>query len=163
MNAQQASKALKILGVLFLVHAILVSTHEGEFWPFSIYPMFSQAGNPWARAMVLDVTDLEESELWVEHVYPLRSDERVVSLRALGVDQIDYSNFVVRTTDWTESRQRALHSMIGAENLKDKKWLVTIVKGELAGEDKVIGKVVPLILLTEDEIRLKQSQLPVHP
>src|SRR5690625_1138715 len=85
MNAQQASKALKILGVLFLVHAILVSTHEGEFWPFSIYPMFSQAGNPWARAMVLDVTDLEESELWVEHVYPLRSDEMVVSLRALGV------------------------------------------------------------------------------
>src|SRR5690625_7490964 len=68
MNPQQASKALKILGVLFLVHAILVSTHEGEFWPFSIYTMFSQAGNPWERAMVLDVTDLEVSVLWDEHV-----------------------------------------------------------------------------------------------
>lgn len=163
MNPHQATKALKVLGVLFLVHAILVSTHEGEFWPFSIYPMFSQAGNPWARAMVLDVSDLEDSELWLEHEYPLSSDERVVSLRTLGIDQIDYSNFVVRTTDWTESRQRALHSMFGAETLKGKRWMVSIVRGELAGDDKVISRVEPLILLTKDEIRLKQSELPVLP
>lgn len=30
-----------------VVFAVLVGTHEGEFWTFSIDPMFSQAGNPW--------------------------------------------------------------------------------------------------------------------
>ena len=95
MNRHQATKGLKIIGILFLVHALLVATHEGEFWPFSIYPMFSQAGNPWARAMVLDVSELEDSEMWEDQAYPLASDESVVSLRTLGIDQIDYSNFVV--------------------------------------------------------------------
>lgn len=163
MNQQQATKGLKIIGILFLVHALLVATHEGEFWPFSIFPMFSQAGNPWARAMVLDVSELDDSEMWEEQAYPLPSDEDVVSLRSLGIDQIDYSNFVVRTTDWTDSRQLALHSMFGAESLKNKKWMIVIVRGALTDSDAVESTVEPVILLTEDEIWLKNSEQPVKP
>lgn len=163
MNRLQATKGLKIIGILFLVHALLVATHKGEFWPFSIYPMFSQAGNPWVRAMVLDVSELDDSEMWEEQAYPLASDESVVSLRTLGIDQIDYSNFVVRTTDWTDSRQLALHSMFGAELLKNKKWMVVTVRGALTDNDTVKSTVEPLILLTEEEIWFKNSEQPVRP
>jgi hypothetical protein len=51
---------MKVIGIILLIYAVLVASHEGEFWPFSIYPMFSQAGNPWTRAMVIDVTDLPD-------------------------------------------------------------------------------------------------------
>lgn len=33
-----------------VVYGLLVAIHLGEFWPFSIYPMFSQTGNPWTGA-----------------------------------------------------------------------------------------------------------------
>lgn len=163
MNRHQATKGLKVIGILFMVHTLLVATHKGEFWPFSIYPMFSQAGNPWARAMVLDVSELDEAEMWEKQAYPLASDEPVVSLRTLGVDQIGYSNFVARTTDWTISRQRALYSMFGAESLKNKKWMVVLVRGSLTVNDAVESTVEPLILLTEEEIWLKNSEQPVRP
>ena len=148
---------------MLLVYAFLVATHEGEFWPFSIYPMFSQAGNPWARAMILDVSELKDSEIWNEQEYPLPSDEDVVSLRSLGIDQIDYSNFVVRTTDWTDSRQLALYSMFGAEPLRNKKWMVVIVRGALTKNNTVESTIEPIILLTEDEIWLKNSEQPIRP
>src|SRR5262245_41465505 len=45
--------ALALAGVS-LAHALLAATHGGEFWPFSIYPMFSQAGRSWARALVVE-------------------------------------------------------------------------------------------------------------
>lgn len=162
MNRQHATKGLKVIGILFLAHALLSATHEGEFWPFSIFPMFSQAGNPWARAMVLDVSELEDSNMWSEREYPLPSDEAVVSLRALGIDQIDYSNFVVRTTEWTESRQRSLHSMFGSEALRDNQWMIVIVRGALSGDNKVESSIEPILLLTEDEIRLKNSEQPIQ-
>ena len=48
-------KALRITLGTLIVYALLVATHLGEFWPFSIYPMFSQAGNPWSRAVVREM------------------------------------------------------------------------------------------------------------
>ena len=64
MNPSLSRKGMKIIGITLLIYALLVAPHEGEFWPLSIYPMFSQAGNPWSRAMVLDVTDQPDSEVW---------------------------------------------------------------------------------------------------
>lgn len=48
-------RALHIVGGVLVVYALLVATHLGEFWPFSIYPMFSQAGTPWTRAVVREL------------------------------------------------------------------------------------------------------------
>jgi len=140
---------MKIIGVTLLIYALLVAPHEGEFWPFSIYPMFSQAGNPWTRAMVLDVTDKTETERWERHILQER-DADVVPVRAYGVDQIDFSNFVSKTENWTHERRQALITMFGESNIGEGRWMVSKVHGEMIGQDSVAIEIVPFIMITSD-------------
>lgn len=149
MNQSFSKRGIKIIGVSLLIYAILVAPHEGEFWPFSIYPMFSQAGNPWTRAMVLDVTDKPEIDIWEEHLLQNRTAD-VVAVGSFGVDQIDFSNFVTKTEIWTESRQRALIHMFGSDAIGDRRWMVTKVRGELIGRDSVAIEIKPFIMITSD-------------
>ncbi len=149
MNRIFAKRGIKIIGITLLIYALLVAPHEGEFWPFSIYPMFSQAGNPWARAMVLDVTEQNESEYWQKRSLTERRAD-VISVKKYGVDQIDFSNFVIKTDNWTHSRRQALVSMFGKPNIGGRQWMVSRVKGELVGEDSVTIQIEPFILLTAD-------------
>jgi hypothetical protein len=152
MDKQQSRRGMKVIGIALIVYGLLVATHLGEFWPFSIYPMFSKAGQPWTRAMVMDVTGLEESEIWER----TRLENRVaepVSVRAQGVDQIDFSNFVSKTENWTETRKEALQEMFGKENIGSDSWMVSKVQGRLVGEDSVVVNVQPFLLLTSDTVR----------
>lgn len=150
-NIDFQKRSIRITLVTLLVYLILVASHEGEFWPFSIYPMFSQAGNPWTRAMVLDVTEQPDSLQW--QVTPA-SELQVtpVSLREVGVDQIDFSNFVSKTVNWTHERKQALRIMFGNENLEGSAWMVTKVQGELSGENSVSITATPFLKLTADSV-----------
>ena len=151
MNHSELKSGMKIIGVTLLLFAITVAPHEGEFWPFSIYPMFSQAGNPWTRAMVLDVTDFDDDEIWEIHSL----DERkaaAVSLRKYGVDQIDFSNFVSKTDNWTPTRQYALRNMFGSDKPEESRWMVSKVHGRLVAKDSVIVQIQPFLLLSNDEV-----------
>jgi hypothetical protein len=47
-----------------VLYGVLVATHKGEFWPFSIFPMFSQAGGEWSRAVVREVPREEAPTDW---------------------------------------------------------------------------------------------------
>lgn len=147
---------MKILGITLLIYAILVAPHEGEFWPFSIFPMFSQAGNPWTRAMVLDVTDKSEQERWNEHLLQDRTSD-AIPVGSYGVDQIDFSNFVVKTENWTEARRNALIIMFGSQNLEGKQWMVSKVRGELIGQDSVAIEIRPFIMITADSTYLNPN------
>lgn len=148
-------KSLKITLITLLVYALLVATHEGEFWPFSIYPMFSQAGNPWTRAMVTDVTDVPESLIWDtrerdhQHGPP-------VSVKQYGVDQIDFSNFVTKTRNWTPQRKRALITMFDSAALEgDRRLMVMKVQGRLQEDGEESGvtlEAVPFLLMTADSV-----------
>lgn len=149
-------RGMKILGITLLIYAILVAPHEGEFWPFSIYPMFSQAGNPWTRAMVLDVTDQTEEERWEPRLLQERTAD-AVSVGSYGVDQIDFSNFVVKTETWTEARRNALIIMFGSENIEGKQWMVSKVRGELIGQDSVAIEIRPFIMITADTTYLNPN------
>ncbi len=142
---------MKIIGVIFLVFVFTVATHDGEFWPFSIFPMFSKAGNPWTRAMVLDVTNLENEELWKIHSLNERS-AAAISLRKQGVDQIDFSNFVSKTNHWSETRTNALLTMFDNEVPQERQWMIAKVRGELDQEDLITVQIHPLFLLSNDRI-----------
>lgn len=143
---------MKVIGITLLVYAVLVAPHEGEFWPFSVYPMFSQAGNPWTRAMILDVTDLPDEELWLTHTLEeLYSD--AVAVGKFGVDQIDFSNFVSKTNDWTEDRMLALLTMFGEDSIRDRRWMASRVHGHLVGDDSVVVEVEPFLLMTADSVQ----------
>lgn len=140
-------KSLILLLGIFLVYAGTVATHEGEFWPFSIYPMFSQAGNPWTRSFVRDVTDesravefemQEESELYgVPFV-----------LNSIGVHQNDLSNFLSKNDNWSSSRKNAVRKYF-KDVLDAKKLLIYKVHGQLE-EGTVNISYQPFIYLDAD-------------
>ena len=151
MNTEQTKRGMKVIGVILLIYAVLVGAHEGEFWPFSIYPMFSQAGNPWTRAMVLDVTEVPDEMMW-QTQSPHKKSGVPVSMREIGVDQIDFSNFISKTEKWTESRRDAVRLMFGPDNIGDSRWMTAKVHGRMIGRDSVAVTIQPFLLVTADSV-----------
>ncbi|TVQ64673.1 MAG: hypothetical protein EA360_11750 [Balneolaceae bacterium] len=153
---RDAVRGMRIIALVLLFFILLVATHEGEFWPFSIYPMFSQAGNPWTRAMVLDVTDTPDELIWeIRTLY--ENDLRVVPVRRYGVDQIDFSNFISKTEEWTPGRRQALRTMFGEESLNGRRWIAASVHGEMDEAGAVTISIYPLLLITDDQVTLRPS------
>lgn len=155
MKSFQKKSTRYLLSVL-VVFVLLVAPHEGEFWPFSIYPMFSQAGNPWTRALVRDVTETPDSLKWkttdLENLHGMP-----VALQDYGVDQIDFANFISKTQHWTPKRKQALQVMFGKENIKDRELMVMKVHGRLIGDDSVMVQADPLLLVTAETVEADSS------
>ncbi|MFD2533393.1 hypothetical protein [Gracilimonas halophila] len=144
-----SKKAMRVLGVVFLVNALLVATHLGEFWPFSIYPMFSQAGNPWTRALLTEIPPSQKDIDW--DITGLDDIEgNPIGTKNIGVDQIDFSNFVVKTKEWNRKRLQALRFMLGEGELETKNLLVYKVNGKLSEQDQVEITYTPFIYFTKD-------------
>lgn len=140
-------KSVRTLLILLAAFALLVAPHEGEFWPFSIYPMFSKAGKPWSRAVVRDVTNVPDSLRWqVTDLDNLNGSP--VALREYGVDAIDFANFVSKTKEWDLERRLALQTMFGKEQLGDREFMVLKVTGQLEGDDSVTTKAYPMMLVS---------------
>lgn len=144
-------KSTRYLLSALLAFAILVAPHEGEFWPFSIYPMFSKAGKTWNRAIVRDMSSVPDSLHWeTTDLYNLPGSP--VSLQKYGVDQIDYANYVSKTKNWTWERQLAFQQMFGKENIKDKRLMVIKVSGWFENKDSITTQAIPLFLVTADTV-----------
>lgn len=143
------TKFKRILGAVLLVNILLVGTHEGEFWPFSIFPMFSQAGNPWTRGVVERVGDPSAEGIWKPRTLEeLRGG--AVGLYERGVDPIDFANFVGKTREWDRDRTEALRELLDARELRDTYWAVHRVRGYLAEGDSVVVESTPLMILSAD-------------
>lgn len=139
---------MRVLGWTLLVYALLVSTHLGEFWPLSVYPMFSQAGNPWDRALVREIPDADSMNWEITNLENLQG--MPVAVKALGVDQIDYSNFVSKTKTWTSKRTNSLRYMLGEDHISDHNLAIYKVSGQLTPDDSVAIQYTPLFLFTKD-------------
>ena len=74
-----------------------------------------------------------------------------------GVDQIDFSNFVVKTENWTPTRRNALKEMFGTSAISGKRWMVSKVRGELIGRDSVSIEITPFIMLSPDSTYLNPN------
>lgn len=145
----EKKKSIRVTLITLVIYAALVATHLGEYWPFSIYPMFSKAGNPWTRALVRDVTSTEEGDLWnVTSFEELTGNP--VAMESIGVDPIDYSNFVSKTKDWNPTRVAALRTMLGEDYLQNRDWMIYKVNGKLVGDDSVSVLATPWLLFKSD-------------
>ena len=141
-----AKKAKTIITVVLVVYAGTVATNLGEFWPFSIYPMFSQGGNTWYRSLVREFPP-DADILWeTSDLDNLPGDP--FSVRALGVDPIDLANFVSKTEVWDSVRVSALRTMFFGEVKTDFQVVVFRVKGELTDESEVLLEATPYVLLS---------------
>jgi hypothetical protein len=129
MNRQKVSRIL--YSVLF-IYALLVATHLGEFWPFSIYPMFSQAGNEWSRSLVHEIPADYEPGDWSERM----SDELpgdVFALNRVGINQNDLANLISKNEDWSDQRLQSIRRFFGDE-LQENGVVVYRVRGRFSDE-----------------------------
>lgn len=141
-------RSIRIVGATLLVYAVLVATHLGEFWPFSIYPMFSQAGNPWTRAVVRTVPPDRAAQSWEAVPFKdLPGNPYPVVPR--GISQNDVSNYVSKTDTWTEQRLSGFRSLFESSYDFSEPLLVMKVRGALKS-DSVSITATPVMRLEED-------------
>jgi len=144
-------KSLKIVAAILVIFALLVATHKGEFWPFSIFPMFSQAGQPWTRALMQDVSQVPNNQIWkttdLNHLHG-----PTVVLSNIGVNQIDFSDFISKTRIWDEAHRKALLQKLQHISLDDKQWLITKVQGHFAANDSIVVQAIPFLLINGDTV-----------
>ncbi len=143
-------KARWLLIGTFLVFAILVAPHEGEFWPFSIYPMFSQGGRTWSRAVVRDVTAVPDSLYWHE----FNEDDlpgTSYPLVPAGINQNDIANFVAKSTTWNPGRVAAMRKIFG-EATRDQSLMIFRVVGSLNQNRMVDVAYTPFLVMHPDTV-----------
>ena len=145
-------RATRIVTVVMLVYALTVAVNLGEFWPFSIYPMFSQGGKTWNRSLVRelpagDADELIQSEEWVPSDL-LNLPGNPFSVKAAGVDAIDLANFISKTQLWDSVRVAALERMLFNGANPDRSLLVFKVSGSLNAADGVEISATPFVLIT---------------
>ena len=150
-------RALPISGGFLVVYALLVATQLGEFWPFSIYPMFSQAGNPWTRAMVREMpSQTDPDTLSWDAVSLQRLPGASYPLAPKGINQNDVANYVSKTDQWSDERVQGLRSLFFKNRSVNSSLLVYRVRGELVA-DSVSISATPVLLFTPDASHLNPS------
>lgn len=142
-------KYKRIIAVILVLNILLVATHEGEFWPFSIYPMFSQAGKPWSRGVVENVQDTSRTNLW--ETKPIGEiSNRILPLEKYGIHEIDFANYISKTKNWDAKKINGLRSTFQIDDHPGEMWLATRVTGSLNENGTVIIKAIPMFLFTAD-------------
>lgn len=148
-------KSVRIIFTTFLIYAVLVATHLGEFWPFSIYPMFSQAGKPWKRAIVRDVTNIETQSIW-QVTNQQKLVGRPVPLNELNINTNDIANFLSKTDVWNQRKVKGVRKLFSDE-INSRELLLLQAQGSLTENDSVTVKFVPFIYLTKDTTILNRE------
>jgi hypothetical protein len=138
-TCRRAAAALLAIGA---AHSVLAATHGGEFWPFSIYPMFSHAGRPWLRALLLEGV----SSVALDAEYTLGAlPGTPIALEPLGIPQNDLSSLVQRAARWDAAELEALRRLMGALPCERPVLLVS-VRGTL-GQSPAEHVVTPVAAL----------------
>ena len=135
-----------------LVAALLLASHAGEFWPFSILPMFSRAGVPWTRTMVRDIS----AEGDVARVADAARGTPF-PLESIGVAQNDLAKLVLGFGDTLDDDEAALLANMFAEARSARRLLLVRVTGSLS-HDQVTLRQVPFAIL--DRAGVRPAEVP---
>jgi hypothetical protein len=150
-------KAIYLLIGILVVYAALAATHKGEFWPFSIYPVFSQGAQPWNYAIVRKVNLNSEDPVWTKKtVKELRGV--LIGLNQLGLTQTKLSGFFDKDRPPDEAKIQKLRNHF-KNRLNDKNILIYKVHGQQTDKKSSFGVInfTPLILLKKDTTLLNTN------
>jgi hypothetical protein len=114
--------------------------------------MFSQAGDPFSRAVVRDVSDEASPVQWDTTAIGTLPG-KPFALRPNGVNNIDLANFVSKTEAWTPKRVEGLRSLF-TPHLPDHELLVMRVNGRMVEGDSVVVDFVPYVYMHADSTAL---------
>lgn len=151
---QLLSRSVKALLATLLVYGVLVATHRGEFWPFSIYPMFSQAGHPWSRVLVRKVT--ADSSAWAPSRRPLPGEP--LALQAVGLKANDLAPLTNAIAAGDHSHARQMQALF-SETLAQQNLLVVRVRGRIQGNEVALTY-EPALLLRRDTVLINPTLAP---
>lgn len=147
MNYQENKKSIRILLILLLIHGGLVATHLGEFWPFSIFPMFSQAGNPWTRALARDVSAETSTEWDQKPIAQLPG--ATFAFDEVGINTNDVANYLQKAGQWDEQKIQGIRTLFGSE-VNRRNIMLYRVQGKLTHNDSVSVLAQPFLYMTSD-------------
>ena len=145
-----SEKALQIVGIVFVLYALLVASHEGEFWPLSIYPMFSQAGTPWTRSLVRELpadVDPKDFDWKTRSLDSLPGTEYPLVPR--NINQNDVANYLSKARTWTDERINGLRGIFTKNRTLTSPLLLLRARGELV-RDSVHVSVTPVMIFAPD-------------
>ncbi|HYW36442.1 MAG TPA: hypothetical protein VE868_13620 [Balneolaceae bacterium] len=149
MKIEMVKRGLYILSCTLVAYTALVATHKGEFWPFSIYPMFSRAGHPWSHAIVQNVNMNWKEIGWHDRT---KNDlpGKTFALNKIGIDQTDLYSYIDKDNHWNRRQIRGLRVFFRGE-LKHHNFLLYEVNGKLRDKsDSLSVKYVPYIFISKD-------------
>lgn len=158
---QVYKKTKQIFFGVMIVQLLLVATHLGEFWPFSIFPMFSKAGKTWTRSLVRDVSQVSDSTLYWEEGFSVDDlPGNSFAMDEVAINTNDVSNTIEKVAVWDEQAKNSIRHLFQS-GLQDRKLMVYRVNGSFEkdanGNREVSLKYTPFILLSESAIVLNQK------
>ncbi|MDB4977408.1 MAG: hypothetical protein JWN48_5749 [Myxococcaceae bacterium] len=122
---------------------LLLALHRGEFWPFSIYPMFSRGGRAWSRPLVRDVSETVPTS-WEAGALA----GRAFPLDRAGLDQNDLGKLLVLFQDRLEPDEASLLEGLFAGVRMQHRLLIYRVSGRLAESGaEVVLEQHPILLI----------------
>lgn len=145
--------ATRVFWLLLGLQALLLPISRGEFWPFSIFPMFSGAGKDWSRAVVTKNDDgLGGGSRSLSAM-----TQPVVPLDSIDVHQNDLSATLSRTSQANGTGAQALRKVFSRLPVGDV-VILNMVRGQLVKDQ--LGN--PQVQVTfEPQFRLSRSQIEV--
>jgi hypothetical protein len=143
-------KGIYLLVGIFIAYAALTATHKGEFWPFSIYPMFSQAGQPWNHSLVRKVSGHSSNINWSSKTKS-ELPGSVFALNKIGINQNDLTAYIDKRNHWNQKRIQGLRAYFGKALNKDS-FLIFRVHGQIRPDrnDSVTVTYIPFVLIRKD-------------
>ncbi|MCS3698348.1 hypothetical protein [Salinibacter ruber] len=119
--------------------------------------MFSQAGNPWTRAVVRELpSQTDPDTLSWEAVSLQELPGAPYPVAPKGINQNDVANYVSKTDRWTDERVQGLRSLFTKGRTLSSPLLVLRVRGKLEA-DTVAVTATPVLLFEPDTTRLHPS------
>lgn len=148
--SRKQARAGWLLLLVFVLNGVLVATHLGEFWPFSIYPMFSRAKTTFHQAVVreLDPEDIERMAFPATPASELLG--KPYAVKARGVDPVDLNKYVRLTDDWDEARRRGIVRMF-APGMGEETLLIVEVRGDIAERETLNFEATPSLVFNREQ------------
>jgi hypothetical protein len=150
VDPTSAARRFKTLALSLLgAYAVLVLVHDGEFWPFSRFPMFSRAGRAWERALVREIRAREATEPLAE-VWEDELPGRRFRLNRFRINQDDLSQVVQRMQGGFAPEHAALLEKYFDDSRRTRHLVLYSVRGNFRPDRSVRIRYRPLAVIGPD-------------
>lgn len=142
-------RSLWAIAITCVLYALLVGTHRGEFWPLSIYPMFSKAKSTLYQVAVQRVSPgvWSEPEFWRGYG-PGEIPGKPFAVAPHGMDAVDLAKYVRLTTDWTADRKQGIVDFFG-DTSRENTLVIMSAKGSVDRSGKLEVTYRPILVLED--------------